>query len=82
MRTMRKRRRGTAAFPEPTRRSGLEMKRAGAQRQATGIACSLEVGGVGELSLFAVRDIPKMYPPSPKARVTKLVMVSGEIDES
>ena len=78
MRTTKKRRRGAAAIPVPPRRSSPEMKMEEAQRQATGMACSFDVGGVGELSLFAVREIPRMYPPSPKAIVTKMGSTSGE----
>jgi hypothetical protein len=79
MRTTKKRRRGAAAFPVPPRRSSPEMKIEGAQRQATGMACSFGVGGVGRLSLFAVREIPRMYPPSPRAIVTNMGSNSGEI---
>jgi|TARA_B100001093_G_C26330723_1_gene801731 hypothetical protein len=82
MRTMKKMRSGMAVLADWLSRRGPEIMSAGAHRQATGVVCSLGEGGVGELSLLAVREIPRMYPPRLSVRMMKTGISSGVTAEN
>ena len=60
-----KRMSGTRAYPFCEAIWGIEKKKMGVQRQRIGNIFCESLMGVLEVSARAVRDIPRMYPPSP-----------------
>ena len=56
---------------------GPEKKRMGAQRQRIGKIFCASLTGFWEVSARAVREIPRMYPPSPRARKGKRIHDCG-----
>ena len=71
-RIKRKRTSGGRAFPLLVKRSGPEKKIRGAQRQRMGKVFLASLTGSLDVSARAVREMPRIYPPSPRARRKKM----------